>query len=207
MRITAIKPQKKGRNRLNIYVDGEFALGLNASAFEEADIHVGKELSNSELEMLKDTDQRFQALDRARRYLATRPRSESEVRNRMQRYGYDEQIIVRVIEQLSRSGLIDDNAFAAFWRENRTSFKPRSARMVTSELRQKGVDPETIAQAVSDIDEENQAFRAGAGKARSLPSDDYYEFRRKLSAFLRRRGFDYDVISSTVERLWHEKIK
>ena len=207
MRITDIKPQKKRVNRFNIYVDGEFALGLDANTFEETGVHVGKKLSTSELERLKDFDREYQALDRARRFLATRPRSESEVRNRMKRYGYEENTIHRVIERLRKSGLIDDSAFAAFWKENRTAFKPRSARMVTSELRQKGVDSETIAQAVSEINDENQALQAAAQKARSLSTDDYAEFRQKLGAFLHRRGFDYEVIGSTVERLWNEKFK
>jgi len=207
MKVTAVKSQNKGRNRFSIFIDGEYSLGLGLRAFEESGIFVGKEISTSELENLKSVNRIYQALDRACKYMANRPRSESEVRNRLRRYGYDEMTVNSVIDRLRKSGLVDDTAFASFWKENRSQFQPRSARMLTAELRQKGVDPQTVTQVASEIDDRNEALRAGAKKARSLSQADYPEFRRKLTAFLYRRGFDYDVIGSTVEHFWNEKHK
>jgi regulatory protein len=206
MKITAIKPQKKAGNRFNVFVDGEFKLALGSDAFQEFGIHLGKEVSDSEIENLKTIDQISQALERAKRFLATRPRSESEVRNRMKRYGYPETVTNAVIDRLIESGLIDDASFAVFWRNNRTQFNPRSIHMLTSELKQKGIDPDICTEVVSEIDDKSEALRAGYKKARSLPSDNYNEFRRKLGAFLYRRGFNYETVSSTVEHFWNEKV-
>jgi regulatory protein len=72
-------------------------------------------------------------------------------------------------------------------------------------LHQKGVSSEIIAEAVETMDNEAAAYRAGYKKAHSLDRADYYEFRRKLGAFLLRRGFDYEVIRLVVERLWREQ--
>ena len=85
MKVTAVKPQKKGKNRFNIFIEGEFALGLSSYALEESGIYVGKELSNSEIETLKDRDQIYKAMERARKYLVTRPRSEYEVNTKKER--------------------------------------------------------------------------------------------------------------------------
>ena len=144
------------------------------------------------------------AVDRALRYLSCRPRSESEVKGRLERYGYEDDIIARTLDRLRGSGLIDDASFAAFWKENRAGFSPRSSRLVTQELRQKGVSSEIIAEVVETLDNESEAYRAGYKKAHSLERADYYGFRRKLGAFLQRRGFDYEVIGVVVERLWRE---
>ena len=97
MIVTDIKPQKKGKSRLNLFLDGEFAVGLSPRALEEFGIHIGQELSPSEFEKLKNVEQTQQAFERAQRYLAARPRSEMEVRIRLQRHGYKEEIIARTI--------------------------------------------------------------------------------------------------------------
>jgi len=54
------------------------------------------------------------------------------------------------------------------------------------------------------IDDEESAYRAAQKRGRTLAKEDYETFRRKLGAFLRRRGFSYEVVSRTTERLWQE---
>ncbi len=74
------------------------------------------------------------------------------------------------------------------------------------ELRQKGVDEETINQVVGAIDDEDSAYRAALNKARSLPPmSDYQSFRHRLAGYLKRRGFSYGVINHTVERVWQKQ--
>ncbi len=206
MIVTDIKPQKRGKNRLNLFLDGEFAVGLSPGVFEKSGIHIGQDLSISEVETLKNAEQIQQAMEHARRYLASRPRSEMEVKIRLRRYGYEEDVIVRTIDRLRESGLVDDTAFAAFWKQNRMDFNPRSTHMVAQELKQKGISSEVIDATVEEIGDEEGAYRAGYKKAYSLSAASYYEFRQKLGAFLRRRGFDYEVIGATVDRLWQEKL-
>ena len=203
--VTAIKPQKKGKNRVNLFLDGKFTLGLSASVLDEAGIHAGQNLSRSEVENLKRADLTQRAMDQALRYLGYRPRSESEVRARLARYGYEDDVIARTLNRLRTSGLISDTSFATFWKESRVNFSPRSNRLLTQELRQKGVSSEIIAATTEGIDNETEAYRAGYKKAHSLDKVDYYEFRRKLGAFLHRRGFDYEVIKSVVDKLWQER--
>ncbi len=76
---------------------------------------------------------------------------------------------------------------------------------MAQELRQRGVSSEIIAEAVATLDNEAEAYRAGNKKAHSMETADYYGFRRKLGAFLHRRGFDYEVIRLVVDRLWREQ--
>ena len=205
MLVTAIKPHKKGKNRLDLFLDGKFTLDLSPIVLEEAGVHAGQDISSSEIDRLRKADQNQRAMERARSYLVHRPRSEFEVRTRLERYGFDNDVITRTLDRLRRDGLVDDEAFAAFWKQNRLEFSSRSSRLMTQELKQKGVDPEIIAATIAGIDDEGEAYRAGLRKAHSLRTEDFYEFRRKLGAFLHRRGFNYEVIGSIVDRLWQEK--
>jgi SOS response regulatory protein OraA/RecX len=71
-------------------------------------------------------------------------------------------------------------------------------------LRRKGVPNEEIAKAVRGVDEADSAYRAARPKAERLRNVEAMEFRTKLSGFLSRRGYDYQVIRNTVARLWKE---
>ena len=126
------------------------------------------------------------------------------MRRYLQDKGTSAAIEDEVIEHLTRAGLLDDLAFARFWVENRDTFRPRSGRMLRYELRQKGLSEETIAQALADLDEEESAYRAGLRGGLRLTHLDEVSFRKKLTAYLLRRGFPYEVANSVVERAWQE---
>ena len=114
-------------------------------------------------------------------------------------------VIEAVIARLKEQGLVDDMAFAQFWKDNRESFSPRSQWLTRLELRRKGVANDIIDQVVNTIDDDDSAYRAALSKARSLPLSDYQSFRRRLGEYLKRRGFSYGVINHTVERVWQEQ--
>jgi len=202
--ITSIEPQKRKRGRLNLFLDGVFALGLGAEIVESYRLKPGQTLSESQIEELVRADQFQQCLDAASHYLSYRPRSEKEIRGRLRRRGFDQNIIEGVLLKLKEQRLIDDASFAQFWKENRESFSPRSRLLLRLELKEKGVDPETAEAVTQGVDEEEGAYQAARKKASSLKEGDYQAFRRKLGAFLRRRGFSYEVINRTLERVWRE---
>jgi regulatory protein len=146
-------------------------------------------------------------IDTALRFLAQRPRTEYEVRERLRRAGVEEAAIDAAVGQLRQRHLLDDPAFAQQWVEQRQTTRPRGARLVRSELRRHGVDAATAeaAAAVLDDSAEADAYRAAARRARQLGELDERTFRARLAQFLARRGFDWDTIASVVERLWSER--
>ncbi len=145
-------------------------------------------------------------LDAAVRYLGYRPRGEAELRKRLTQRGFTRDVQDAVIEKLRAQGLVDDTAFAQFWKDNRETFRPRSRRLTRLELRRKGVAAEIVDQVVGTIDDEAAAYRAALARARRLSRTDALAFRRKLGGYLQRRGFSTGVIKGTLERVWKEGI-
>lgn len=201
--ITAIEAQKRRKDRVNVFLDGAFAFSLEIDVVEEQGLHSGQALSDSQIEQLERADLFHKGLNAALRFLSHRPRSEAEIRMRLWRR-FEGETIDRVLLWLKERQMIDDVAFAQFWKENRESFSPRGKRLLKLELRRKGVDPEVIGGVVEGIDEEESAYRAAQKKVHLLAKEDYNTFRRKLGAFLGRRGFGYEVIDHTIKRLWQE---
>jgi len=204
-KVTALRMGRGRRKRVNVFLDGRFAFSLEAEVAIKSGLQVGQELSSDQIETLTGSDHFHRCLNAAAHYLTYRPRSESEIRGRLHRRGFDGDSIEAVITKLKEQGLVDDIAFAQFWKDNRESFSPRSQWLTKLELRRKGVADSIIDQVVDEIDDDDSAYRAALSKARSLHTSDYQSFRRRLGEYLKRRGFGYGVINHTVERLWQEQ--
>ncbi|MBE9483054.1 MAG: RecX family transcriptional regulator [Chloroflexi bacterium] len=202
-KITAIRIGKTRGKRVNVLLDNKFAFSLEAEVAIREGLLVEQELSAGQIETLVRSDRFHRCFNTAAHYLSYRPRSEFELRERLHRRGFDDSI-EEVIAKLKEQGLVDDVAFAQFWKDNRESFSPRSRWLIQLELRRKGIADEIIDEVVDKIDDNNNAYRAALSKARSLPLSDYQGFRHRLGEYLKRRGFNYRVIDHIVEQLWHE---
>ncbi len=200
-KITAITGRGK---RVNVFLDGRFAFSLEAEVAVREGLREGQGLSVNQIESLARSDHFHRCLNAAAHFLSYRPRSEAEVREQLQRRGFDGNSVTAVLTKLKGEGVVDDMAFAQFWRDNRQSFSPRSQWLTRLELRQKGVADDIIEKVVDSIDDTDSAYRAALRKARKLPQSDYQRFRRRLAEYLKRRGFSYEVINHTIQRLWQE---
>jgi len=201
-KITAIVIQQKNPNRVNIHLDGEFAFGL--ARITAAWLRVGQELDQKKIEKLQAEDAKERALQQALLFLNYRARSESEVRKNLKKHEIPEVVIDEILDRLRKDRLVDDGQFAQAWVENRNTFRPRSRRLLTMELRQKGVEDEAIESALEEVDDEALAYQAAQKRVTRFNGLEEEEFRKKLSGFLVRRGFSYSVIAPVVSRIWNE---
>jgi len=201
-KITAIVAQKRRRDRVNIHLDGEFAFGL--ARITAGWLRVGQELDEKKIEQLQAEDAKERALQQALLFLSYRARSETEIRKNLQKHEIPEVVIEETLQRLRREGFANDEQFARVWVENRSTFRPRSRRMMAMELRQKGIDDEAMQPALQDIDDEALAYQAAQKRAPRFERLEWNEFRKKLSGFLARRGFSYSVISPVVTQIWNE---
>lgn len=201
--ITALVAQKRNKERVNVYIDGEFAFGL--ALIEALKLHKGQTLTDEEIDRLKALDEIEVAHERALNLLSYRPRSTDEVRRKLQESNkFSETAVEKALEKLERAGLLDDEAFARYWVENRERFSPRSARALRHELRQKGVSDRVVEDVVTSLDEEDAAYRAAQAKLSRYANAEEDEFRKRLGGYLSRRGFSYGTVRDVLDRIWDE---
>ena len=197
--ITTLRYQKRNKNRVNVYLDDQFAFGL--AAIEAARLRVGQALSDDDIARLRRQDDVERAHERALNFLSYRPRSEAEVRRNLRKKDVTDEAIEAEVERLTRAGMLDDREFARYWVENRLQFNPRGARALGHEMREKGVPVSIIDDTLAGFDEEPAARKAAEAGARRLAHLEPTAFRRRLGAYLARRGFSYAVISPLVEEM------
>ena len=147
---------------------------------------------------------RQKCYEAALQLLSLRPRSRHELEEKLARRGFQASIIADVLGELAEVGQVDDTSFARYWKENRTDFRPRSRRLMAMELRRKGVGNNAITEALADADDAESALRATREKVRKTVFSGKEDFQRRLGGYLRRRGFDYEVIRRALDSVWQE---
>lgn len=202
-KITALKAQLRNPNRVNVYLDDQFAFGL--ARIVAAWLKVGMVLSDDKIAKLQAQDVGETAYQQALHFISYRPRSEMEVRKKLIEKGTEEEVVDTVLSRLRAAQLVGDENFARVWVENRVTFRPRSHRMLRYELKQKGVEEETIQLALTEAENDPElAYQAGLKYARRLAGLDWELFRKRLGGFLGRRGFSYGTIAPVLRRIWEE---
>lgn len=208
--ITALRFQKRDKERVNLFLDSEYAFPL--PALEAAQLRVGQQLSEQEIEELKAVDLRSRGYNRALRFLAVRPRSQVEVRRNLQAYRPKDgrrlsaSQIEWIIAKLQARQYLDDREFARFWVEQRNRFRPVAPRALRYELRQKGVKDSVAQEIIDQLSDATSACEAAARSRlyRWQEETNPAQFRRKMGGFLQRRGFDYEVARGVIDRIWQE---
>lgn len=201
--ITALTPSSRRKGRIHVHVDGRFMASIDAMTIALHGLQVGQRLEDAALSALEREAVLTRMVDRCLRFLSYRQRSEAELRAYLRRQEATAEQADAVLAELRRQNLVDDEAFAQFWRESRDRFAPRGEGMLRSELRAKGVAAEIVAGIVPDAEEEiDLARRAGERHVRSLRASPWPEFRTRMLSYLQRRGFRYEVANRTTRELW-----
>ena len=200
--ITALQLQTKNQQRVNVFIDGIYGFAVSIDA--AATLHQGQALAATEIAALEAQDELERAYQSALRYLGARPRSQAEVKRHLDNKAFDAACVEAVLQRLTAQQYLNDQEFAAYWLDNRNRFRPRSAAAVGYELRQRGVDKDTITAALADLDESAAAWAAVAPKVARWRELTQSDLDRKVATFLARRGFGYDVIRTVSRRAWTE---
>jgi regulatory protein len=210
--ITKIVPQKKRKNRVSIFLDGEFLCGIPLALVSKLDLFPGKSIDENEISRLIDKKLTEEAKQKIVQLLNRRMYSEREIVDKLKSKAYGDRIIDVVIGDLKAISLIDDLAYAKAFVSDRLHLKPQGSFRIAYELRKRGISEKIIAQTFSEqqVPETDlqRAFEITERRIRSLSSiKDKRTKKRRLYNFLLRRGFSYEVIREVLARVFEKKTR
>ncbi|MBR2998660.1 RecX family transcriptional regulator [Candidatus Saccharibacteria bacterium] len=220
MKITEMKQGVKNPERVNVFVDGKFAFSLDISQVVDFGIKIGDELSEAELNELKNASAFGKLYQRTLEWALTRPRSVRETRDylirklKMSFEGYPQslrghsdepredgreerpekdmlELSSEIIGRLLSKGYLDDRKFAAYYVENRFVKKGISKKRLRLELVKKGISGEIIDEVLNKRNDEEEIKKMIA-KKRAKYDDE------KLINYLCRQGFSFELAQSLV---------
>jgi regulatory protein len=198
--ITALKPQKN-RKRVNVYLDGKFAFGIDLENLMKFGLKVKQELEEREIEEIVKKANFQKTYNRLARFVTLRPRSKKEIEDWLKKKKIHKSLHNKLFNRLNRLGLVDDKKFARWWVEQRLNFRPRAKRILAYELRKKGVDKNIIEDVFSEveIDEERIALKLLEKKKYKWKNLGKFERKKKMGEFLARHGFGWQVIKRIID--------
>lgn len=213
MKITSVEPQKKNPHRFNIYLDGKFEFGADEDLVVDQRLVVGKEIYADQLEKLLWEAEVGKLMERIYGLFDRRMRTEKEVKEYLRNLSFkrkvkgqeeiSDQAVELIINKLKQKRLINDTEFAQAWIESRG--KKKGVQVLKNELYKKGVD-RAIIEEVIDVEGLSFVQDQAAEKLliKRLPrwkGLSVLDQKRKSTEFLMRRGFDYDLVKDTVEKV------
>lgn len=202
-RVSAVERQKHNPGRVSVFLDGEFAFGIDEEALFRHPIHEGDELTDAFIDGVLLAYERSRAKSSALRWLSRRGMATGELGRKLRDRGFSDRTVLRIIADLARVGLLNDTEYAASYVSSRMLQRPCSRRLLVQELTRKGIrqeDAEAAAgQAYGPEGEQKTAESLLRKKMAQLKGEDPRKARNKCAAFLVRRGFDWDVIRGALD--------
>lgn len=203
--ITGIVASPRREGRFELMVDGRPAATVSLEIVERLQLRVGESLAEARQSAVESAAAELQTYDRALNLLAFRPRAARELKRALVRKGEPEPFVDAAVARLTANGLLNDAEFARQFARSKVVGKGMSKRRLEQELYRKGVERETATEAIGevlsdeDVDEAGMLERLARKKARTLSALDPASRRRRLYAFLARRGHESDAIRRALD--------
>ena len=133
-----------------------------------------------------------------------RAKSKGELLAHLKKRGVEDDIAAATIFRLQEAGLLNDAEFAKAWSQSRHHSKKLSKRIIAGELRIRGVDQNSIDEALDEIDSEDEyrmAFSLAMKKYSTMSKLEADVQIRRVQSLLQRKGFSFDLIGRVIREL------
>lgn len=198
MKITEISVQKNNPQRVNVYVDGEYAFSLDDVDMVTMGVKVGNEITDAQIESFLFESQYGKAKAKALDILSRRSVSGFMLKEELLKKGYDELVAERVKEELEELGYIDDKSYTLLFFEYAES-KVWGKKKIFYELSKKGIDNNILKDAIEEFKLPDAEDIANVIKQRYKNEDlSDYKVRQKIMRFFASRGFEFSQIEDGI---------
>ena len=202
--ITKIEVGKRNKERVNIYIDEEYAFSISAELIYKENIKVKDKIDVDSLKKLADEDNYIKCKNKALKTIERTYKSEKELAQKLALKGYDDHIINRTINFMKEYNLLNDNNYATMYVKDKS--RNIGKKKIKYSLLQKGIDEEIIESELEKINNDEvkaivYEMALKKYKVFSKRENDNYKLTQKLYRFLMGKGYDYDLIKDVVKSI------
>lgn len=203
-KITNIEEQKRNKDRVNIYVDNDYAFSLSKEVLIKEGLKVNDIIDLEKLTKVSKEDNYIKCKGAALRIIEKTIKTESEIKKKLLLKGYDDETINRTIDFLKEYNFLNDESYATMYVRDKS--KGQGKNKIKYDLIKKGLDEDTILEAIAKIDsdnEENIAYEMALKKYNTIKKreTDSYKLSQKLYRFLLSKGYGYDIASRVIKSI------
>ncbi|WP_027632101.1 recombination regulator RecX [Clostridium hydrogeniformans] len=203
-KITKIEVQKKHKDRLNIFIDDEFAFGCDGELVYKFSLNKGSSIDAEKLSNIIKEEEFIKCKSYCLNVVSRNLKTEKEIITKLSEKGYEEDTIERALEFLKEYKFINDEKYALMFSKDKIIKSGR--KKIEYDLKRKGVDNKIIKHSLDNLDEEvelNNAKKLALKKYNLLKNkeEDKRKIYNKLSTYLLGRGYEYGLIKKVVSSI------
>lgn len=199
---------KKNENTVGVGLDNGEVLFLSLEVYLKSNLKKGSDVSSESFLFYIEQNKLYYIKQAAYRFISRRDHSFRELKTKLQKKGYDGELIASVLNELLERDYINDERFAKAFADEQVRLKKWGKRKLQGELAKKGIASfiidEVVSNIFSDTDEEfKNAYDAAVKKLRMISHKkiEPKKQREKLLSFLIGRGYDFDTAKQAISKL------
>lgn len=201
--ITKVSAQRRP-GRYNIFLDGKYAFSASEKTLAEFVLLKGKELTDAQVEKVKQFDADAKASDLAAHFLSYEPRTIYEVLQYLAKHEISNEAAENAVNELTELDYLDDANYVRLFLKNNLRVGSDGPNSLTRKLKQKGVDPEIVQNELEEVADEDwlevgqrvtKSMRHQVGKISER------ELERKIKTKLLSHGFSSDLAEQVIQEL------
>lgn len=206
MKITSLEKQKKS-DRISVFIDGKFSFGITKDALFDYELFVGKDLTEEEINKIKDTDKKAQAFAYILYQLGFCSRTEKEIIQKMNKKGIEEDAQEYALKKAKQYGYIDDSQYCENFINQHKNMSGWGEKKIYAALIQKGINSKLAKEKLQELYSEDESLEIALNCAQKKlvilqkRETNKQKIRQKLYAFLVSRGYSYEIIQNVLSRI------
>ena len=201
--ITKIEEGKRNKERVNIYIDNEYAFSVNKEILYKENLKLDDNVNIEDLREIVKKDNYIKCKNSALRIVERSYKSEKELKDKLLLKGYDKDSIEKTMEFLKEYNFLSDNNYTKMYVKDKSRVQWKNN--IKFELYRKGIDEEIIQEELSNIDEEDErevAYNLVLKKYNVIAKreSDKYKLSQKLYRYIVSKGYSYDIASYAIKK-------
>lgn len=189
-KITGLTIQEKNKNRCNIFIDGDFFMGLPIDLVYKNSLKVGDEVDTVFLENLLAEKEYLEALSKATDYVSKYLKTKKQVKTYLLNKGYNDKIIYQVIDKLVEYNFINDKEYAKRYIEGNCN--KQGANLLKYNLMMKGLKKEDILSIYDESEIDSKQIAKDIAQKKIKNRELTKENLSKVYRYIISKGFSYE---------------
>ena len=205
--ISRIETQKRNKQRVNVYIDEEYAFSCEIETVVKNNLKQGAQVDASKLKHMVQQDNYLKCKRDALKIIERGAKSEKQMIDKLMAKGYDDSVIPRTLDFMKDYGFIDDEKLSKSYVSQKSTSIGKNK--IKAFLYNKGISEDIIRRCIDDVDiemEETTAFNLALKKYNVLvkTEKDNNILYKKLGDYLVRKGYSYDICRSVLKNVLRE---
>ena len=145
-----------------------------------------------------------QVLDKIAKYCAYQERCVKDVRDKLKTFDLPQKEKDKIIDYLVDNRFVNDERFARSFVRGKINQSGWGVNKIRFHLIQKGIDKETIDEALAHTDEEvyrQRLIDILRTKSKTVMAENDFEKKRKLAAYAMQKGFEGSLVWEVLKEL------